>query len=70
MASIKVEPGKTRIGWIGTGVMGRWTCQHAMTKGFSATVYNRSTDKLAPLIELGAKAAKSLGIKVAWSGTH
>jgi 3-hydroxyisobutyrate dehydrogenase len=50
------EPKKTRIGWIGTGVMGRWMCQHAISKGFSATVYNRSKDKLQPLLELGAKA--------------
>jgi 3-hydroxyisobutyrate dehydrogenase len=52
-------PGTTRIGWIGTGVMGRWMCQHAMTKGFAATVYNRSKDKLQPLVELGATAADS-----------
>src|SRR5438067_547407 len=51
------QPGKTRIGWIGTGVMGRWMCQHAMTKGFAATVYNRSKDKLRPLVEAGAAAA-------------
>jgi 3-hydroxyisobutyrate dehydrogenase len=50
-------PGTTRIGWIGTGVMGRWMCQHAMNKGFSATVYNRSKDKAQPLIDLGAKFA-------------
>ncbi|HEY3789431.1 MAG TPA: NAD(P)-dependent oxidoreductase [Urbifossiella sp.] len=53
------QPGKTRIGWIGTGVMGRWMCQHVMAKGYSATVYNRSAEKLQPLIELGAVAAKS-----------
>ena len=53
------QPGKTRIGWIGTGVMGRWMCQHLMTKGYSATVYNRSSDKLQPLLELGAVAAAS-----------
>src|SRR3954447_21951931 len=53
------QPGKTRIGWIGTGVMGRWMCQHAISKGFSATVYNRSKDKLQPLIDLGARAADS-----------
>ena len=53
------QPGKTRIGWIGTGVMGRWMCQHAMSKGFAATVYNRSKDKLQPLLDLGAKAADS-----------
>jgi 3-hydroxyisobutyrate dehydrogenase len=51
------EPKKTRIGWIGTGVMGRWMCQHALAKGYAATVYNRSKDKLQPLLELGAKAA-------------
>src|SRR5262245_4866056 len=53
------QPGKTRIGWIGTGVMGRWMCQHAISKGYSALVYNRSKDKLQPLLELGAKAADS-----------
>jgi 3-hydroxyisobutyrate dehydrogenase len=53
------QPGKTRIGWIGTGVMGRWMCQHAMTKGFAATIYNRSKDKLQPLVEVGAAAADS-----------
>src|SRR5262249_53194525 len=54
MAISKAEPGKTRIGWIGTGVMGRWMCQHLMTKGFKATVYNRTRDKAKPLLEQGA----------------
>src|SRR5688572_22210443 len=54
MAITKAEPGKTRVGWIGTGVMGRWMCQHLMTKGYKATVYNRSKDKAQPLIEQGA----------------
>src|SRR6516165_9316021 len=54
MAAIKVEPGKTRIGWIGTGVMGRWMCQHLMTKGYAATVYNRTKDRAKPLLEAGA----------------
>src|SRR4051794_16512093 len=53
------QPGKTRIGWIGTGVMGRWMCEHAMKKGFSATVYNRSADKARPLVDQGAKLAKT-----------
>lgn len=50
-------PGKTRIGWIGTGVMGRWMCEHAMKKGFHATVYNRSREKAQPLLDLGAAFA-------------
>jgi 3-hydroxyisobutyrate dehydrogenase len=54
MAVSTIEPGKTRIGWIGTGVMGRWMCQHLMTKGFQATVYNRSKAKAQPLLEQGA----------------
>src|SRR5438552_599272 len=54
MAITKAEVGKTRIGWIGTGVMGRWMCQHLLTKGFKATVYNRGRDKAAPLLDAGA----------------
>jgi 3-hydroxyisobutyrate dehydrogenase len=59
MAVTKAEPGKTRIGWIGTGVMGRWMCQHAISKGYAATVYNRTRDKTQPLIDLGATSADS-----------
>ena len=59
MSIAVAQPGKTRIGWIGTGVMGRWMCQHAITRGYAATVYNRSKDKLQPLLEAGAKAAES-----------
>src|SRR5215218_7989060 len=59
MAVAKAQPGQTRVGWIGTGVMGRWMCQHALQRGFSATVYNRSRDKAQPLIDLGAAFADS-----------
>ena len=59
MAFSKAEPGKTRVGWIGTGVMGRWMCQHLMTKGYQATVYNRSKEKTQPLVEAGAVSAES-----------
>ncbi len=59
MPFTKAEPGKTRIGWIGTGVMGRWMCQHLMTKGYKATVYNRTKDKTKPLMEAGAVWADS-----------
>ncbi len=53
------SPGKTRIGWIGTGVMGRWMCQHAINQGYSATVFNRTKEKAQPLMDLGAKFASS-----------
>src|SRR5437764_1153979 len=59
MALSKSEAGKTRIGWIGTGVMGRWMCGHAMAKGYKATIFNRSKDKpdVKTLLEQGAKWA-------------
>lgn len=57
MAMTKAEPGKTRIGWIGTGVMGRWMCQHVMAKGYKAAVYNRSKEKAQPLLSEGASWA-------------
>ena len=59
MAISKAEPGKTRVGWIGTGVMGRWMCQHLVSKGYKVTVFNRSKDKAGPLLELGAAWADS-----------
>jgi 3-hydroxyisobutyrate dehydrogenase len=61
MALNKAEAGKTRIGWIGTGVMGRWMCQHAMSKGYQAAIYNRSKDKpdVKALLEQGATWADS-----------
>ncbi len=48
-----------RVGWIGTGVMGRWMCHHLLAKGYPATVYNRSRDKAGPLLEEGATWADS-----------
>ena len=59
MSVAKAEAGKTRIGWIGTGVMGRWMCQHAMAKGFAATVFTRTKEKAQPLLDLGAAYADS-----------
>jgi 3-hydroxyisobutyrate dehydrogenase len=59
MMNRQIVAGQTRIGWIGTGVMGRWMCQHLINNGFSATVYNRSKDKTQPLAELGATVVDS-----------
>ena len=54
MSITKANPGTTRIGWIGTGVMGRWMCQHLMNKGYAATVYNRTKERAQPLLDAGA----------------
>jgi 3-hydroxyisobutyrate dehydrogenase len=55
MAVATLVPGKTRIGWIGTGVMGTSMCGHLIAKGFAATVYNRTQAKAQPLLDKGAK---------------
>ena len=59
MAIFKVEPGKTRVGWIGTGVMGQSMCRHLMAKGYSATVYTRSKAKAQALLDAGAVWAET-----------
>lgn len=59
MAVRKVVPGETRIGWIGTGVMGSSMCGHLIAKGFEATVYNRTKSKTDALVAKGAKYADS-----------
>src|SRR5262245_14519808 len=48
-----------RIGWIGTGVMGRPMCQHLMAAGCAATVFNRSRAKAQALVDAGAAWADS-----------
>ena len=50
-----VEPGKTRIGWIGLGVMGRSMCKHLMDRGFSTTVFTRTKETANELLEKGAE---------------
>jgi len=59
MMSREFAPGKTRIGWIGTGVMGSSMCGHLMSAGYEATVYNRSPSKAKPLVDRGATQAGS-----------
>ncbi len=51
---MKIEAGKTRIGWIGTGVMGSSMCGHLIDAGFEATVFSRTREKAEPLVEKGA----------------
>lgn len=55
----QIEPGKTRIGWIGTGVMGRSMCGHLIDAGYQATLFNRSPEKAQVLVDKGAKLADS-----------
>ncbi len=50
----QVSPAETRLGWIGTGVMGRSMCGHLIQAGFRMSVYNRSPEKCKPLVDMGA----------------
>lgn len=59
MTELKIAPGVTRVGWIGTGVMGSSMVGHLMTAGYAATVFTRSQAKAEPLIARGAKWAAS-----------
>ena len=54
MAAPEISPGKTKIGWIGTGVMGVSMCGHLMDAGFEATIYTRTKEKAQALIDKGA----------------
>jgi 3-hydroxyisobutyrate dehydrogenase len=56
---VKAEPGKTNLGWIGTGVMGRSMCANLMSAGYSMTIYTRTEEKGKDLIAKGAKWAKT-----------
>ena len=59
MAVNQVSPGKTRLGWIGVGVMGTSMCGHLLAKGFSVTIYNRSRGRAEALLAKGARWADS-----------
>jgi 3-hydroxyisobutyrate dehydrogenase len=56
---LEFSPAKTRIGWIGTGVMGSSMCGHLIGAGYKATVFNRTAEKTKALVEKGAKLAES-----------
>ncbi len=56
---MKVSPDKTRIGWVGTGVMGRSMCGHLLEAGYEMTIFTRTKAKAEGLLERGAAWAGS-----------
>jgi 3-hydroxyisobutyrate dehydrogenase len=48
----------TRLGWIGTGVMGSSMCGHLLTDGYRITVHSRTKAKAQPLLDRGAQWAE------------
>jgi len=53
------DPESTRIGWVGTGVMGTSMCGHLLAGGYPTTVYSRTRGRAEPLVERGASWADS-----------
>lgn len=45
---------KEKIGWIGTGVMGKSMCTHLLNAGYNISLYNRTKEKANDLINKGA----------------
>lgn len=58
-ADIKQEKAQLRIGWIGTGVMGRSMAGHLLDAGWPLTIYTRSKAKAGPLLAKGAVWAEN-----------
>lgn len=58
-SELSIAPGATRVGWIGTGVMGASMCGHLLAAGFATTVTSRTKAKSQPLLDRGATWADS-----------
>jgi 3-hydroxyisobutyrate dehydrogenase len=63
----QISPPHTRIGWIGTGLMGASMCGHLMTAGYPVTIHSRTKAKAQPLLDRGATWADSPGAVCALS---
>lgn len=48
---------KSRVGFIGLGLMGRPMAANLLKAGFPVTVWNRTAARMQPLVEQGARAA-------------
>ena len=51
------SPNSTRIGWIGTGVMGASMCGHLLDQGYQATITTRTRARGEQLLARGAEWA-------------
>ncbi len=54
-----LAPGKTKVGWIGTGVMGASMCGHLLKAGFATTIFSRTRAKAQGLLDQGAAWAET-----------
>jgi len=54
MQPASVGPERTKVGFIGTGIMGEPMAGHLLAAGYSLFVHNRTREKAARLVERGA----------------
>lgn len=54
MASAILDKAAIKIGWIGTGVMGKSMCRHLMKSGYNLFIFNRTKEKAEELVKEGA----------------
>ena len=52
-----MEKAAIKVGWIGTGVMGKSMVGHLLTKGYQMSIYTRTKAKADDLLERGAQWA-------------
>jgi 3-hydroxyisobutyrate dehydrogenase len=53
------DPAHTRVGWIGTGVMGASMCRHLQAAHYRLTLYTRNRSKASAILAKGATWADS-----------
>ena len=68
MAAPSIVPGETRIGWIGTGVMGASMLGHLIDAGFQASVYSRTKEKAQGVLDKGVHATYTDPMRAAGAG--
>ena len=56
-----ISKDNTKIGWVGTGIMGAPMCGHIIGGGYQASIYNRTKSKAEGLIDKGALWCSSPG---------
>jgi 3-hydroxyisobutyrate dehydrogenase len=56
---LTADPQTTRVGWIGTGVMGLSMCGHVVDTGYAVTVNSRTRERAEPLLAKGASWAET-----------
>ena len=44
-----------KVGWIGTGVMGKSMAGHLLTNGYQLSIYTRTKAKAEELLSMGAQ---------------